>query len=126
MRYKLICFFFLISLLNCSQFKKDSITADKGKFNLIESKIQSESISIEGEWEFYWNQLIDERQANQIKEKIYVKSGQNWMSNGYDGTGIASYRMKIFFPESELGRMYGLKIGHGRWQAVFRIRKSFN
>jgi len=59
---------------------------------------KSEPIPLNGEWEFYWKQLIDSHRINDNVE--YRKFPHMWQNEEkLSSFGFASYRLKILLPE---------------------------
>ena len=75
------------------------------------------SIPLNGDWEFYWNELIspNENPESLTKKRTgYLRPGIIWEGqevNGrlLQGTGYATYKATIVFPESSIGTLFGLK-----------------
>lgn len=78
---------------------------------------ERDSLSLNGDWEFFWNQLIDPKEIPEnleVKRTGFIAPGLIWedqVVNGtlLHGTGYATYKLTILFPESSLGKLYGLK-----------------
>lgn len=112
-------FFFLITLLffvpGCSstglakQFK-----ATGGKIDITADQIESYAVGLDGEWEFYWDELLTpedfretgKRKANYINVpstwNAYMKVEKNATGNGY-----ATYRLLV---ETQDSAQLGLKV----------------
>lgn len=74
----------------------------EGKIDLSKTDFSKDGIiNLDGEWEFYWNQLLEPNDFNQSKQGdfnyIYVPG--NWLSdemgNNYSKRGYATYRMMV-------------------------------
>ena len=79
---------------------------------------KSKSIKLQGEWEFYWNQLLTPKDFRNSKdEKIpkFVKVPNSWTSYRRDSVklpnkGFATYRLIINKKPDSTETIYGLKI----------------
>lgn len=73
-----------------------SAVADVGNYNLSEG----ESVSLAGEWEFYWNKHIVSRNISDAQPDLYVSVPSSWTDYEINGKklsngGIASYRIRV-------------------------------
>jgi signal transduction histidine kinase len=98
--------------------KSDIPTVQKGVLDITRWDFkQKEAIPLNGDWEFYWNQLIapNESPENLVQKRTgYFKPGVRWSGNSVNNTalngiGFATYRATLQFPESGIGLSYGLK-----------------
>jgi signal transduction histidine kinase len=81
----------------------------KGLLDLSSSPFETQITKLNGEWEFYWNQL-----ESNLNNKAYLGIGEPWRGkviNGVNlsGTGFATYKVKILFPESQIGKIFMIK-----------------
>ena len=98
-------FFLVIILLSlvsgCSSARSTKqLGAIEGKVDLTEGQTASQGIKLDGEWEFYWNELLtpeDFREAGK-KKTHYIDVPGSW--NAYitedgevSGNGYATYRL---------------------------------
>lgn len=112
-------FFLVIILLSlvsgCSSARSTKqLGAIEGKVDLTEGQTASQGIKLDGEWEFYWNELLtpeDFREAGK-KKTHYIDVPGSW--NAYitedgevSGNGYATYRLLF---EAQDGAKLGLKI----------------
>lgn len=72
-------------------------------------------IHLDGEWEFYWNQILNDKQIieNQYADQKYFKLPNSWNtykseSSSYPSKGYATYRLKII---NESKKDLGLRFG---------------
>lgn len=64
------------------------------------SVADNEILSLDGKWDFYWNQLLSDEQAQQIKPDGCVLVPETWDQYGIGnkeitGEGVATYRLKV-------------------------------
>lgn len=98
---------FTISILFCSPETKAPPLVQKGVLDLRSISIsEQEPFTLDGEWEFYWNELIPpDSFSTQTKttEPSYATIPSQWQMNGYPAFGYATYRATILLPTSESG-----------------------
>ncbi len=89
----LLILFFSISSLNAQE------VAESGVIDLRGTDFtESEPIPLNGEWEFFWKQLVDFE--NVSKDIEYREFPHMWQSEeGLSSFGFASYRLKILLPK---------------------------
>lgn len=112
--YRQIIFFLFLPffLANCTEGKKT--IAKKGVIDLSEWDFQNDGIiSLNGEWEFYWNQLLDpdDFRTNTTKSFIEIPgvwNGQVVKEVKLPGSGFATYRLLI--KSSGNNKRLGLRI----------------
>ncbi|HZJ83552.1 MAG TPA: diguanylate cyclase [Clostridia bacterium] len=112
-------FFLLVILLSlvsgCSSERfPNQLKAIEGKIDLREGQTASHVVKLDGEWEFYWNELLtpeDFREAGK-KKTDYIDVPGSW--NAYitedrdvSGNGYATYRLLF---QAQDGAKLGLKI----------------
>lgn len=76
-----------------------------------------EPVDLYGDWELYWNQFLEptERVETFAKNRTgYIKPGIRWEGasiNGtmLNGTGFATYRLKLLFSENNFGQIFCIK-----------------
>lgn len=97
-----------------SQFTHNQSKAVAGFLNLTKWQPQGEVIGLDGQWEFYWNQLLEpaELKKNDKPRNGYINLPGSWNGyvindNGLPGDGYATYR--LLFKTEESGRL-GIKI----------------
>jgi signal transduction histidine kinase len=108
--FRFLPFFFFISIFfnNIQLHSKENPTAINGVLDLRDYPLETETIHLSGEWEFYWDEHLP-----LTKPPQYLQVGTSW--NGQivgdsllTGTGIATYRLKILFSEKHLGKNLAL------------------
>lgn len=87
-----------------------SVSAVKGVIQLAPGQLQAGSIiSLDGEWEFYWEQLLDPQDLHSftpISQPTYAQVPTEWKNIQIDGyplsnQGYGTYRLVIQLPESD-------------------------
>lgn len=98
-RQIILLFFFLIfSNLGFSQ------TAKKGIIDLSDVKLEDNAIPLNGEWEFYWEELLLPEEIDG-REKDYYEFPKLWndgvTQNGVEleSKGYATYKLKVVLPK---------------------------
>ncbi|MDL4840573.1 sensor domain-containing diguanylate cyclase [Aquibacillus rhizosphaerae] len=119
MKLKFICWsiFLIIILQGCSsQSDEDNYLADNGKLDLTEWNEEKTLIELNGQWDFYWNQLLNpiDFQTNTTTKQtgtIYLPS--NWHTYNVNGNplpkeGFATFRLRVSLPHTD--SVLGLKL----------------
>jgi len=62
------------------------------------------NIKLDGQWEFYWNELLTPQELKKLREKSYISIPGSWNSFEVDGKpiggdGYATFRLTIKLPE---------------------------
>jgi len=91
------------------------IPAENGKLDLSGQNLNEKVIfSLDGQWEFYWNKLLDDRNLQSTNPDLYANVPDTW--NKYEmngkvlpGQGYATYRLHIITGDDEGARL-GLRI----------------
>lgn len=102
-----------ISDINHTDIRQDKVI--KGK-TTIESIDHNYSISLDGEWEFYWGQLLEPGEIRDKREDLdYFNVPNLWEGTTYrninlDSTGAATYRMVFYMHLEENQRQVALRI----------------
>ncbi len=107
-------------LLTCNQNKfpqSTNTTLNHGTTYISEEFLKSQILSLDNNWEFYWNELLNPESfisKSRTTPEIYLSPGSNWKSIrigdlNLPGTGFATYRTILKLPISELGKIYGIK-----------------
>jgi class 3 adenylate cyclase len=108
--------FIITLLLNCqTNWEINLPRAQKGildfkKLNFDLDSVHSESIPLDGEWEFYWDEYIDpgsicdNLNASECSNQKYIEVPGHWQNFKYPINGFGTYRLKIQLlkPTSEL------------------------
>ncbi|WP_338552753.1 ATP-binding protein [Paenibacillus sp. KS-LC4] len=122
----LASFIFIILMTFNSALDKDKPEASRGKLSFTtEDQIIGTGSSLDGEWEFYWNQLLepDDFAAGSAGQAGYMTVPSSWSKTEADGQkhsskGYATYRLVVQLPESdtELGLVAkGITTAHRIW-----------
>lgn len=78
------------------------LKAIEGKIDLTEQHLENQVYSLEGEWEFYWNQLVSPNELLNEQDKTYIDVPSSWnrhpIKNSYTGNGYATYRLTFKLP----------------------------
>lgn len=119
-RIKFVTIFFLVIILlpissGCSyEGSTNHLKATEGKINLTQVQTASHTIRLDGEWEFYWNELLTPVDFKEAEEKktdyIDVPGSWNTYISGEgkaSGNGYATYRLHF---ETLNSSKLGLKI----------------
>ena len=97
----------------------NNFVASNGTLNLgISNVLETSSIKLQGDWEFYWNQLYDPKdfkETNKIIKPIYGKIPKSWTTYTINGnklpsTGYATYRLIVHKKSDTEKTIYGLKV----------------
>lgn len=104
-KYKKLTFIPIIIflLIGCSKNQIEIIKGEKGIFNLCQWDFNKNgNVKLDGEWEFYWNQLLT---YSDFKEKVNLslviaEVPMGWTEYSEDGKrilgqGFATYRLKV-------------------------------
>ncbi len=122
--YIVLAVFLIISLILIQVYEaslvKDQPTAKAGVLDLGDWNFKKDGIlSLDGEWEFYWNKLLTSEDFYKGTEKLqpnaYVKVPGVWNSYRVDGKklpgeGYATYRLRIKNDAADTER--GLKVAN--------------
>jgi len=74
-------------------------------------------VDLDGEWDLYWNQLVDPEKINSLQEKplkVHVPSiwkRANTENMPLPNSGYATYRVRVILPESEHPQSLALYVG---------------
>ncbi len=89
--------------------QENKLIANRGVMELTNYSFENQTIKLAGEWEFYWNQLNPN-----LDSKEHILIGETWKSkiingNTLPGTGYATYKVKLIFSESQVGKIFVIK-----------------
>ena len=92
-----------ISLISCNNKKSKDYIAEKGTIDIRNHNFNSDGIiKLNGEWEFYYGQLLEPKDfnnENKLIEKEFINVPQSWTRESKNGNypeyGYATYRLKI-------------------------------
>lgn len=83
-----------------------SLKASDGRLDLTPWQPEEEVIELSGQWEFYWNQLLEPGEPGPTGNREYINVPGSW--NGHtidganlDGDGFATYRLTFYTEETE-------------------------
>lgn len=86
-------------------FDGNSQTVEDGLLDLRKMDLDKKRILLDGEWEFYWNELIPPESALFPAEKDYLHFPSIWNNSktrrgvALDNFGFATYKLRILLPE---------------------------
>ena len=112
MRYPALVGFILLVLLIFGSFAEPSrsFDAQNGLLDLRDwSSEKDGNIWIDGEWEFYWEKLLTQKELKNTEPDLYVSAPRSWNYYKIDGKnllgeGYATYRLRVVsnLPKDEL------------------------
>ena len=115
----LILVVFIFFLHGCSSISTqhgDGLVAEKGVITLHSDDLSNQQlVSLEGEWSFYWHQLLTSDkivQAKQQKEPDYIELPSPWESKTGTNAGYATYSLTLHIPNELQGQVMGIYIPH--------------
>ncbi len=95
---------FVILLLSCPI--AHSQEAVKGLLDLRSVSLEDEVVPLDGQWEFYWKQLLAPAELDSLTQKDYYTFPVTW-NNGITQNGVelgskgyGTYRLKVLLPEN--------------------------
>lgn len=125
-RQSVLWFMAMIILISGCHFQNQNDEYDaaavKGFSDLTKIDFNQKLVNLNGEWEFYWQQLLSPEDF-QVKEKLnpqYLNVPSNWArisgEQHLSQDGYATYRIKILLKDTD--KVYGLKL--------YKIYTSYN
>ncbi|GAE94483.1 serine phosphatase RsbU [Gracilibacillus boraciitolerans JCM 21714] len=115
MKLKLIILLsFIFILLACgvpAEIDSENKFAVNGELDLSEWNHKDELIQFNGEWLFYWKQLLepdDFAEDTKAKSASVIDLPGTWNDQSLPGDGYATYRLQV--SATELNEVIGLKI----------------
>ena len=99
----LFLYLFILSFALCKP-TIQKINALDGVLDLSDIQFSDSNVyKLEGNWEFYWNELLNPEDFLQKSNPSYIKvprswNGYNWNSKTIDAIGYATFRLKIKLP----------------------------
>ena len=111
-------FFTLMLLALGMMYSSDLGLVSNGKFDLTATDFeQNESVELDGQWEFYWNKLLEPKDFTaQQPPKIdsFIKVPGSWNDKGssnkvYPNHGVATYRLLLKYPAAILDPALSIK-----------------
>lgn len=77
--------------------------AEAGVLDLTPIQLNNDVINIDGQWEFFWNQLLAPGEAEAVIAKKYIQIPSSWNkyieNEEHSGYGYATYRLKFITEE---------------------------
>ena len=119
MKIRIIWFVAFLWFISTDVYAGNGFQIENGQLDLSQIQIdEHQSIKLEGNWEFYWNQLLtpaDFKNSGIQNKAQYVKLPKSWTSYKLDSIklpnhGYATYRLVIHKKEDFEKKLYGLKI----------------
>lgn len=116
-KLKIPVYFLLVLLFLCSCAREDwqSMVISGGKVDLTEWNFSKNHVRLDGEWEFYWGELLTASSfaSGILPSHVLITVPSNWNGTVIDnkpieGYGCGTYRLKIKMKYDN--RMYGLKL----------------
>lgn len=112
--FYLLLFIFILPLFGCSNEIPNNIPKAKSGILDLTEWSQEKVVRLDGEWEFYWNQLLEPQMVGEGNKKSnnYINLPQTWNRykiNGSElsGEGYATYRILV---KTEGRERLGLKL----------------
>lgn len=98
---KLTPFIILIVLLagGCANKKQTTPLAIKGVINLTSTNLYKNDVALNGEWKFYWMQLLPAHEAD-TGSAPFTNFPMLWNSSGLPANGYATYQLKVLLPHN--------------------------
>jgi diguanylate cyclase (GGDEF)-like protein len=101
----MIMLFLVFILVGCSEQRFNiKPKAESGVIDLSQIQLKSDVVSIDGYWEFYWNQLLapGEVEAGVLNEYVQIPSSWNKYTGNqeHSGYGYATYRLQFITGEN--------------------------
>jgi diguanylate cyclase (GGDEF)-like protein len=101
----IIIIFVLLILVGCTDHRSNiKPKAESGVMDLTQIQLKNDVVSIDGEWEFFWNQLLapDEVEAGVLNDYVQIPSSWNKYANNkeHSGYGYATYRLEFITREN--------------------------
>ena len=81
--------------------------SENGRLDLTQFNIKNEIIPLDGDWAFYWNQLLEPANIDQGTLSAYVPFPSSWNKYQIDdekipGSGYATYRLKFTAADNQI------------------------
>ncbi|PLX13231.1 MAG: hypothetical protein C0594_01490, partial [Marinilabiliales bacterium] len=108
------CFVFTLSLSLNAKSEDKQVLAQKGCLDLTQYDFDKELVNLDGEWEFYWNQLLYPQDFTYPRDSIdYIVVPSIWTKGSQkhkslSGEGYATYRLQVKVLDN--GYNYGIKL----------------
>ena len=100
----LIIILVILNLVGCSEHQPSvKPLAESGVLDLTEVPLQNNVIKIDGQWEFFWNELIDPDELETRTSGNYIQVPSSWNKHKENvqksGYGYATYRLRFITNE---------------------------
>lgn len=97
---------FLLGCLLISSFSsaQKAVQVEKGILDLRDWQVEAQpSFFLNGEWNFYWQELLSEKEIKQKATSIYIPVPGSWSSiltneQSYPSKGYATYHLEVILP----------------------------
>jgi len=107
--------FLFIPIITLSE-EKTTLSAQQGIYSLQEMELQDKKFYLRGQWEFYWQELLqpEDFQHSRLKVKPqYIDVPGTWAKAAYTGKplsnqGYGTYRLHIQLDEKEKDHLFSL------------------
>lgn len=92
-------------LVGCTdQLSSPRLKAEDGIIDLTQLNLESDIIRLDGEWEFYWNRLIEPDEIGPDLAAGYISIPSSWNkyigNEAHSGYGYATYRLQFLASEN--------------------------
>ena len=107
--------FLFIPTITLSE-EKTTLSAQQGIYLLQEMELQDKKFYLRGQWEFYWQELLQPEDFQHSKLKVkpqYIEVPGTWAKTAYTGIalsnhGYGTYRLHIQLDEKEKDHLFSL------------------
>lgn len=89
---------FLLPACTYSQNAAQQPVAEKGIIDLRNTDVNQTDISLNGQWQMYWRQLLTPAQADTAAAFTYTSFPVSWNKAGLPPVGYATYRLTVLLP----------------------------
>lgn len=112
----ILCILFLFmftSSLSFGAVERDFSIHD-GVLSLENTNFSEKLVPLKGEWEFYWDELLQPKDFNQPKKPQYIEVPNTWANATYTGNeklsneGFGTYRLLIKIDEKDVNQVFSL------------------
>jgi len=113
--FRYVLTFTLLFLLSFQFFAQaQSFEVKNGTLDLRQYSFNNQPISLDGDWEFYWQKFIFSSDFDTIKHKHFLEvpskwTGMDWNGGKLTGTGYGTYRLRVLL-KPEKDRRLALRI----------------
>jgi len=107
LRLYLLCIPLLFLLASCTNSSNDLPKAENGALVLTnENFIDTHKIPLNGEWEFFWQELLSEKEIQERLDTLNpanIDVPSNWEDTVSTPYGYGTYYLKVILPEEKVG-----------------------